>query len=105
VLILRVLSSIICGRHHPLTTALMRADMARADVQKNLRLALNEIAKFSGKTYCTVYTVSVLYVSPIPVLVKFICSTNSAACSLSNHTLASKASSSSCASIRDNLQP
>jgi hypothetical protein len=54
VLILRVLSSIICGRHHPLTTALMRADMARADVQKNLRLALNEIVKFSGKTYCTV---------------------------------------------------
>ena len=34
------------------------------DVQKDLRLALNEILKSNGKTYNTVYTDLALYVLP-----------------------------------------
>jgi ABC-type nitrate/sulfonate/bicarbonate transport system substrate-binding protein len=44
VLILRVLSSIIVGRNHPLTTAMARADQARDDALGALTEALAEAA-------------------------------------------------------------
>jgi hypothetical protein len=48
------------------------------DVQKNLRLALNEILKFSAKTYSDVYIVSVLYVLALSFHINFIYATSSA---------------------------
>jgi hypothetical protein len=42
VLVLRTLSSIICGRQHPLYKALQRADMARDDALGALGSALLE---------------------------------------------------------------
>jgi hypothetical protein len=54
------------------------------DVQKNLRLALNEILKFSAKTYSDVYTVSLLYVLAFSFHINFIYTTSNAI--LSNRT-------------------
>lgn len=45
VTLLFALSSVICGRFHPLTTALHRADLARDDALGMLREALGEAAR------------------------------------------------------------
>jgi hypothetical protein len=45
VLVMRTLSSIICGHHHPLTSALSRADMARDDALGLFTEALAEAAQ------------------------------------------------------------